>query len=106
MCDASDYAVGAKVKFLACFFRKIAVFAKQLRRRAQLPILCSPNPGTGGNLTNSGKQDDRHWKRRLGERCLGLVTGGIPVSLVTLTQKPIVTGFILVDFIELKCGFR
>lgn len=37
--------------------------------RAQLPILCSPNPGTGGNLTNSGKQDDRHWKRRLGERC-------------------------------------
>ncbi|WZZ27627.1 hypothetical protein YC2023_011028 [Brassica napus] len=31
--------------------------------RAQLPILCSPNPGTGGNLTNSGKQDDRHWKR-------------------------------------------
>ncbi|EFH51811.1 predicted protein [Arabidopsis lyrata subsp. lyrata] len=37
--------------------------------RAQLPILCSPNSGTGGNLTNSGKQDDRHWKRRLGERC-------------------------------------
>ncbi|KAL0689750.1 hypothetical protein Bca4012_089428 [Brassica carinata] len=36
--------------------------------RAQLPILCSPNPGTGGNLTNSGKQDDRHWKRHLGER--------------------------------------
>ncbi|KAG2247428.1 hypothetical protein Bca52824_087056 [Brassica carinata] len=49
--------------------------------RAQLPILCSPNPGTGGNLTNSGKQDDRHWKRRLGESLFVVWANGCGMEL-------------------------